>query len=339
MHLNPYSTEADYRELVDRLLADPTGTVRRETRLLRKDGTEVPVEKTYRAGPPGRDGTRWIVALARDITERLAADEALRTRHGAFASARQAVFLAEDHDRLARDLHDTVIQRLFAAGLSLQAVAAMSDDERVQDPARDHGVGTWMRPSVSCATRSSPSSLPSLDRAVSGADPRRDSEASASLPFEPRIEFDGAVETHRRADHRAPATNVARGPLERREARQASSVRVSVSRQRRGACSRSSMTESGPRRGVRRERHRQPQPARREARRPSRTQSRPSGVRVPVRVEGPGLRHLTAAGFRGVRPVPSRCLRPRRGQHRLPGIDDSDSLTSRRSRVMTVPTR
>jgi signal transduction histidine kinase len=35
-----------------------------------------------------------------------------------------AVF--EDRDRLARDLHDTVIQRLFAVGLSLQSIAAAS---------------------------------------------------------------------------------------------------------------------------------------------------------------------------------------------------------------------
>jgi len=42
----------------------------------------------------------------------------------------QAVAVYEDRDRLARDLHDTVIQRLFAVGLSLQslAVAAPSSD-------------------------------------------------------------------------------------------------------------------------------------------------------------------------------------------------------------------
>src|SRR5579871_1909752 len=39
--------------------------------------------------------------------------------------ARQvAVF--EDRDRLARDLHDTIIQRLFALGLTLQSMAAMA---------------------------------------------------------------------------------------------------------------------------------------------------------------------------------------------------------------------
>ena len=36
----------------------------------------------------------------------------------------QEVAVYEDRDRLARDLHDTVIQRLFAVGLSLQSMAA-----------------------------------------------------------------------------------------------------------------------------------------------------------------------------------------------------------------------
>jgi signal transduction histidine kinase len=33
--------------------------------------------------------------------------------------------LAEDHERIARDLHDTVIQRLFAAGLTLQSLVSV----------------------------------------------------------------------------------------------------------------------------------------------------------------------------------------------------------------------
>jgi signal transduction histidine kinase len=38
-----------------------------------------------------------------------------------------------DRDRIARDLHDHVIQRLFAAGLSLQSIAATVDDEAVDE--------------------------------------------------------------------------------------------------------------------------------------------------------------------------------------------------------------
>jgi signal transduction histidine kinase len=41
----------------------------------------------------------------------------------------QRLGVLEDRDRIARDLHDHVIQRLFAAGLSLQSIAV--DDEAV----------------------------------------------------------------------------------------------------------------------------------------------------------------------------------------------------------------
>ena len=34
--------------------------------------------------------------------------------------------LVEDRERIARDLHDTVIQRLFATGLSLQGAARLA---------------------------------------------------------------------------------------------------------------------------------------------------------------------------------------------------------------------
>ena len=41
----------------------------------------------------------------------------------------QRLTVLEDRDRIARDLHDHVIQRLFATGLSLQASAAMPKNE------------------------------------------------------------------------------------------------------------------------------------------------------------------------------------------------------------------
>jgi signal transduction histidine kinase len=41
----------------------------------------------------------------------------------------QVVAVHEDRDRLARDLHDTVIQRLFGVGLSLQSMAGRASDD------------------------------------------------------------------------------------------------------------------------------------------------------------------------------------------------------------------
>ena len=41
----------------------------------------------------------------------------------------QEIAVYDDRDRLARDLHDTVIQRLFAVGLSLQSIAGAAAAE------------------------------------------------------------------------------------------------------------------------------------------------------------------------------------------------------------------
>jgi len=45
---------------------------------------------------------------------------------------RERVAALEDRDRIARDLHDHVIQRLFAAGLSVQSLAGRIDEPAVR---------------------------------------------------------------------------------------------------------------------------------------------------------------------------------------------------------------
>jgi signal transduction histidine kinase len=42
----------------------------------------------------------------------------------------QRMLLLEDRDRIARDLHDHVIQRLFGTGLTAQSTASAVTDER-----------------------------------------------------------------------------------------------------------------------------------------------------------------------------------------------------------------
>ena len=48
-------------------------------------------------------------------------------RQEALRRAAMRTAVVEDRARIARDLHDTVIQRLFGAGLSLQAAASMTE--------------------------------------------------------------------------------------------------------------------------------------------------------------------------------------------------------------------
>ena len=67
-----------------------------------------------------------FVAVFHDLTADLAAAQTL-------SNAQARVAVADEHDRIARDLHDTVIQRLFATGLGLQGAAERSDvRERIE---------------------------------------------------------------------------------------------------------------------------------------------------------------------------------------------------------------
>lgn len=88
---------------------------------LRKDGSEIPVEIALSP----LDASDQVVASIRDISERVELSRQLNV-----TTSRLAV--VDERDRIARDLHDNVIQRLFAAGLHLQASLGRPDqDERV----------------------------------------------------------------------------------------------------------------------------------------------------------------------------------------------------------------
>lgn len=49
----------------------------------------------------------------------------------------ELLLLLEDRDRIARDLHDLVIQRLFALGLSLQATARRTEAPHLRAPLQE----------------------------------------------------------------------------------------------------------------------------------------------------------------------------------------------------------
>jgi signal transduction histidine kinase len=66
-----------------------------------------------------------------DMAEAFAGQAAIALELSDARADQQRLGVLEDRDRIARDLHDHVIQRLFAAGLSLQSIAATVDDEAV----------------------------------------------------------------------------------------------------------------------------------------------------------------------------------------------------------------
>jgi signal transduction histidine kinase len=103
--------------------------------------------------------------------------------------------LFEDRERIARELHDTVIQRLFASGLTLQATVRLIDRpevvERLQSIVED--LDETVRHVRSAIFELHTARLPgdSLRQAVLALC----AESSRSLGFEPRVQFDGAVDS------------------------------------------------------------------------------------------------------------------------------------------------
>ncbi|MEL6890196.1 MAG: PAS domain S-box protein [Actinomycetota bacterium] len=81
------------------------------------DGSLFPVEISL--SPVDVDGEPMVIAAIRDVTER--------------QETQANVGLLEERERIARDIHDMVIQRVFAAGMSLQAVFSLIDNPVARD--------------------------------------------------------------------------------------------------------------------------------------------------------------------------------------------------------------
>lgn len=92
-----------------------------ELTAVRQDGTEVPVEIAL--SPLATEEGRLIVVSIRDISDRVRIMSQLSA-----TAAKLAV--VDERDRIARDLHDNIIQRLFAAGLHLQAALGRPDQDK-----------------------------------------------------------------------------------------------------------------------------------------------------------------------------------------------------------------
>ncbi len=105
---------------------------------------------------------------------------------------RQRVALLEDRERIARDLHDHVIQQLFAAGMSLQATAGRTKDSLIAErvlSAVDTIDDTISQIRTTIFQLSTRTDDGLRDQVVRLVHTRRD-----ALGFEPRVSFVGPVD-------------------------------------------------------------------------------------------------------------------------------------------------
>ncbi|HET6818622.1 MAG TPA: GAF domain-containing protein [Mycobacteriales bacterium] len=129
------------------------------------------------------------------LVESFAGQAAISLRLGAAAADREQVAVLGDRDRIARDLHDLVIQRLFATAMSLEgALRGMSDEAatRVRTAVDDlDATIKEIRTSIFALQNPAPASGEGIRSAVLTAA----RAASTSLGFEPSVAFAGPVDT------------------------------------------------------------------------------------------------------------------------------------------------
>ena len=122
LELKPEFTEWSFRELLAPLLNDEVSSVLFTTIHRDSNKTDRPVEIVLQAMSPNESSTtKSCVAVVRDIGDRIEHEREL-------ASALQQASVLADRERMARDMHDTVIQELFASGMALQAAITTVDD-------------------------------------------------------------------------------------------------------------------------------------------------------------------------------------------------------------------
>ena len=186
LDIAPDFTEQKLRALLEPLARGDASSTTFMTVHRRRDGTELPVEVVLQAVPGAEGRPRRYVKIVRDVRQRLETEEQLRR-------AQQDLRLVEDRERIARDLHDVVIQKLFAAGMTIQGVWSRTPEpdqarrlssvvDDLDDTIREiRSVIFSLRSNRADGLRSDILRIVSEERLVLG--------------FEPRVRFEGPVDT------------------------------------------------------------------------------------------------------------------------------------------------
>ncbi|GAA0256893.1 sensor histidine kinase [Cryptosporangium japonicum] len=128
------------------------------------------------------------------MVQAFAGQAALAVEFGRATADRQRLAVFEDRDRIARDLHDLIIQRLFAVGLGLQGVTAMVGRPDVAEKLTafvDDLDETIRDVRKTIFSLQEPAERPS---GLRGEVLRIVTGAAGTLGFEPRLRLDGPID-------------------------------------------------------------------------------------------------------------------------------------------------
>ncbi|MFD9824815.1 GAF domain-containing protein [Streptomyces violascens] len=148
---------------------------------------------------PRRRGDRPYTAVDRLLAAQFASQAALALVLADAQHNREQLAVYEDRDRIARDLHDLVVQRLFATEMMLESTrrraekAAADDTDAMLTRAVDELDSTIQEVRTAIfALQQPPADAPTTLR---GRVLRETAGAGALLGFRPSVRFDGAVDT------------------------------------------------------------------------------------------------------------------------------------------------
>ncbi|WP_240507318.1 GAF domain-containing protein [Streptomyces kanamyceticus] len=144
---------------------------------------------------PRRRGAPAYTAAERLLATQFASQAALALVLADAQQSRQRLAVFEDRDRIARDLHDLVVQRLFATGMMLESTrrrAASAKVESTLDHAVDELESTIQEVRTAIfALQQPPADAPTTFR---GKVLRETAGAAAVLGIQPSTQFAGAVD-------------------------------------------------------------------------------------------------------------------------------------------------
>jgi len=129
------------------------------------------------------------------LVESFAGQAAITLRLGTAAADREQLAVLGDRDRIARDLHDLVIQRLFATGMSLEgSLRGMPDEKALRVRKAVSDLDETIR-AIRSTIFALQSPAPITGDGVRGAFLALAHAYAATLGFEPSVTFSGPVDT------------------------------------------------------------------------------------------------------------------------------------------------